>query len=124
MSDLYQEIILEELRNPQNYGEMEDSDFVVSETNASCGDKLTIYIKLDDNKEKITHIKWLGQGCAISQATMSFISSELLGKTTAQIQETSKKDLESLLGIEEISLGRVKCLMLGLKGVQKSLRSL
>jgi nitrogen fixation NifU-like protein len=115
MSELYQEVILEEARHPQNQGRIPDADLVLQQTNASCGDQVTIYLKLDPHSRHITDIKWEGQGCIISQAAMSLVSQLILDQklTVAQVLRYSQQDLEQLLGIEAISPGRIKCLLLG-----------
>jgi len=123
-SNLYQETILDELKNPQNYGELPDADVVVEETNASCGDEVTVFIKTDDTGYSILDIRWTGVGCAISQASMSLLSEKIKGMSIAEIQNLSKEEMEELVGVDQISVGRVKCLMLGLKAVQKALNLL
>ncbi len=119
--DLYQQTILEELKNPQNKGVIESADCTIHQTNASCGDDITVFINFDKTKEKITEVSWTGNGCAISQSAMSFLSEKLLGMQVAAVKELTQSDVEELLGLEEpISYGRVKCLMLGLSAVQKA----
>ncbi len=122
MSDLYQEMIMEEYRHPQNKGELVDFDLVWHERNSSCGDEVTVYVKLSPDHQEIVDLKWTGDGCAISMAAISFISQQVIGKPTAKVLEMSKKDLENMMGIEEIAYGREKCLVLGLEAVQKSLK--
>lgn len=124
MNDLYQEIILEEYAHPQNTGKMPDPDATQSESNSSCGDQVTVYIKRDPVTQKITQAQWEGVGCAISMATTSFLSEHLKGMTTAEVLAVDQKDLEALLGIEDISIGRQKCLLLGLRAFQKAVRLL
>lgn len=121
MSDLYQQVLLEELTNPQNKGELENANASFHAINASCGDDMTVYIKFDG--DTIKKISWVGSGCAISQATMSLLSTEIQGKTAAEIFTIEQHDLEHLIGIKEISLGRVKCLMLGLNAVRGALNT-
>src|SRR5260221_393184 len=116
MSDLYQEIILEEFKNPQNYGVMKDADLVLRERNSSCGDEVTIYLKLDE-QGNISAIKWQGQGCAIRMAAMSVLSAQIKNQklSARQIRAFTQEQLEEMLGLDEISVGRVKCLLLGAK---------
>ncbi|HYD35043.1 MAG TPA: iron-sulfur cluster assembly scaffold protein [Vitreimonas sp.] len=123
MSDLYQEIILEEARQPQNVGQLEDADYVIHDLNASCGDEVTIYLKLDSKTKKIAAVKWQGQGCVISQAAMSLLSAHLMAHhiTLDQIQLLSHRDLSEWLGINDISPGRLKCLLLGLNALKRKL---
>lgn len=118
MSDLYQQVLLEELASPQNKYEMEDTDVSFHAVNASCGDDMTVFLKMDGRT--ITDISWIGSGCAISQATMSLLSEEIKGKTVENVENISQHDLEELIGIDEISVGRIKCLMLGLSAVKSA----
>lgn len=119
MHDLYQEIILEEAKNPQNYGSLTDFDQKIEEKNASCGDEINIFVKIDPSSKIITELKWNGRGCAISRASMSILSSLIVGGTIEDAKKIDKSILLQKLGIEEISPGRLKCLMLGLKAIQK-----
>lgn len=115
MSELYQEVLLEEAKHPQNQGQLLDADTVLTQTNASCGDQVTIYLKVDSQSHRITDLKWEGQGCIISQAAMSLLSQVILERklTVSETNDFTQSDVEELLGIEEISPGRIKCLMLG-----------
>ena len=121
MSDLYRELILQHLREPLNTGETPNADAITRERNSSCGDEITVFVKLDKNQKKIEHLTWTGNGCAISQAAMSVLSQKLQGQLIADVKSLEKQDIEQLLGIEEISSGRIKCLLLGLRAVQRSL---
>lgn len=128
LNSIYQETILEELKNPQNYGEMGDADIVVEETNASCGDEVKVFIALEEDPASrmtvIKDISWTGVGCAISQASMSLLSDKIKNMSRDEIFRLEQKDIEELLGIEEISIGRIKCMMLGLKAINKALHAL
>lgn len=115
--DLYQEIILEELQNLQHQGKLEGEDVHVHhERNASCGDEVTVY--WDSN-----HLSWEGDGCAISMATTSLLFDHILSQelTTEQVIDLTEADLLDLLGLDQISVGRKKCLNLGLKAVKNTL---
>lgn len=118
--DLYQEAILDELRHPHNKGELVDADVSLHETNASCGDDVTVFLKFDVSGQKVAAVKWQGQGCAISQAAMSLLSEELSGMSRNEVLQLKQADIEKLLGLEQpIAYGRIKCLLLGLETVQK-----
>ncbi len=127
MSDLYHEVILEEFKHPQNYGSIADADLILRERNSSCGDEVTIYLKVcDENgQQKITDIKWEGQGCAISQAAMSVLSATIKqqGMTTQHVTTLTQSPIEELLGLDEISIGRIKCLLLGVQAFKKALQN-
>jgi nitrogen fixation protein NifU and related proteins len=115
-TDLYQEIILEAARHPQHRGQLVDADHVVSELNASCGDQVTLYLKVSSETGQVIELKWEGTGCVISQAALSELAAKINAEqlTLSEIQALTKSDIEALLGIEEISPGRIKCLTLGL----------
>ena len=120
--DLYQEIILETYRSPQYKGSLADVDVTHVERNASCGDEVTVQIKMDQARKNVLEIRWQGEGCAISLATLDLLIPELQGQTVENILKKTKTDLLQRLGLEEISPGREKCLMLGLRAIQKGLQ--
>src|SRR5258708_5732382 len=118
MSDLYQEVIIEEFRHPQNYGQLPDADYILRERNSSCGDEVTMYLKVTADGQ-IKDVKWEGTGCAISMAAMSALSGQLKHKKIQDVTKLKQQDIESLLGLNGISVGRVKCLMLGAAALTK-----
>lgn len=119
--DLYAENILEHFRDPQHTGVLIDSDQQHHEGNPTCGDDVTLYIKVVDGV--LTDMTWEGTGCAISQAAMSMLSDEVIGETTADIVSLSKEDILELLGVP-VSSRRMKCALLGLHALKNALRSL
>ncbi|MBU0974117.1 iron-sulfur cluster assembly scaffold protein [Patescibacteria group bacterium] len=119
MSNIYHEDLLDEAKNPSNYGEMDNPDLVSTQYNASCGDVITVSVKLSDDKKTIEDIKWKGQGCVISQASMSVLSEKIKGLEIIKLQKLTQKEILEELGLSEISVGRVKCLLLGLGAVKK-----
>jgi nitrogen fixation NifU-like protein len=124
--DLYQEIIIDLYQHPHHKGQVENPDVTFHERNSSCGDEVTVTLKIDTTQQKITELKWSGDGCAISMATIDLlaekINAELL--TFEDIKKITKKNLEEMLGIEEIAYGREKCLLLGLETVQKAVEKM
>jgi len=125
MNDLYHEQLLEEARHPQHAGQLAAAELVLTGTNASCGDEVTIYLKFEtfgDPLSPIIVLTWLGRGCVISQAAMSALARLINQRkvTLNELQKMTQNELEELLGLTEISLGRVKCLLLGLKTLTTS----
>ncbi len=118
--DLYQEIILEEYAHPKNVGSLDGPDATVTETNSSCGDQMTVFLKFDAKTHQVTQVAWMGAGCAISMAMASILSEYLKGKTVQEIAAMTKKDLESMIGTDQIAFGRQKCLTLALHAFQKA----
>jgi nitrogen fixation NifU-like protein len=89
LKSLYQEIILDHNKNPQNFRKMEDADCSVEGYNPLCGDHYTVYLKFEG--DRISEISFHGSGCAISKASASVMSSVLKGKTRAEAEEWFEK---------------------------------
>lgn len=87
LDELYQAVILDHAKRPRNYGELPDADALVHADNPSCGDELTLYVKFSPESGAIEDVKFTGQGCAISQASASLMTTRLRGKTRQQAQE-------------------------------------
>ena len=85
LKDLYQELILDHGRRPRNFKELEGASGTAEGYNPLCGDKVKIYLKLDDDIVK--DISFEGAGCAISTASASIMTETLKGKTRAQAEE-------------------------------------
>jgi nitrogen fixation NifU-like protein len=81
---LYQEIILEHNRKPRNFREMPDADRTIEGHNPLCGDSLTLWVKLTD--DRIDDVSFKGQGCAISKASASLMTAAVKGKTRAEAE--------------------------------------
>lgn len=79
LSDLYQEVILDHNRRPRNFRAIDNPDRAQEGFNPLCGDRLTLYVKLDG--ERIADIAFQGSGCAISKASASLMTEALKGKT-------------------------------------------
>ena len=79
LKELYQEIILEHGKNPRNLGKTENFNKDAKGHNPLCGDKVHVYLKLDENK-KVVDISFEGEGCAISMASASIMTDLIRGK--------------------------------------------
>ncbi|MBM3230706.1 iron-sulfur cluster assembly scaffold protein [Candidatus Peregrinibacteria bacterium] len=119
--DLYAENILEHYRNPRGKGTIVPTDWHVThaEQNPSCGDELTIAFTITNGV--MTDVTWEGSGCAISQAGMSILAEELVGKTSNDIERMTKNDMYALLGVP-VGPRRFKCALLGLHTLKNALR--
>src|SRR5258708_25129091 len=81
LNDLYRDVILDHNRRPRNFGALESADASVEGFNPMCGDRLTVRLKMDD--DKISDIRFEGQGCAISTASASLMTEAGKGRTRA-----------------------------------------
>jgi nitrogen fixation NifU-like protein len=116
-SDMYRQQILDHYKNPRNYGEIEDPTYTHVGENPMCGDTIEMDVVLDDDEETIEAVAFRGDGCAISQAAASMLSTELTGMTVAELEELDRDDIIDMLGVD-ISPMRVKCAVLAEKVAQ------
>lgn len=108
LNDLYQEMILDHYKRPRNFRKIEDADRVVEGHNPLCGDRLTIYLKVENNIVK--DVSFEGSGCAISTASASLMTEAVKGKTFPEAEEIFK-NFHALLTTETqldlIQLGKL-----------------
>ena len=84
LTDLYQAVILDHNKRPRNRGKLPTATRVASGDNPTCGDNCTVYIRMDG--ERIGELGFEGSGCAISQASTSLMTTQLVGKTPAEAE--------------------------------------
>ncbi len=85
LKDLYQEVIVDHNRSPRNFGKMESPDRTLEGFNPLCGDRLTLYVKLQN--QQIDEISFDGSGCAISVASASLMTDAMKGKSIAEAEK-------------------------------------
>jgi nitrogen fixation protein NifU and related proteins len=79
LNELYRDVILDHNRRPRNFGGLDPADASVEGFNPMCGDRLTVRLKLDE--DRISDIRFEGQGCAISTASASLMTEAVKGRT-------------------------------------------
>ena len=85
ISELYQEVILDHNKNPRNYGKPEAYNHFAEGFNPLCGDRIELYLNVEDNIVK--DIKFESKGCAISKSSASIMTTLLKGKSLNEAQE-------------------------------------
>ena len=113
MDDFYRDYILDHYKNPRNFGTLEPHDLEHHDVNPLCGDELGVHLLVDEDG-KIRDLRFHGQGCAISQASASIASEELIGMRAEDVSALGADWVIDLLGID-ISPTRRKCALLSLK---------
>lgn len=137
LNDLYREVIFDHNRNPRHCGELPDANRRAEGFNPLCGDRLTLYLKVDD-EGIIRDVGFQGSGCAISVASTSLMSEALVGKTEAEAEALFTRfhnvmmgeageqpgglgKLEALSGVKAFP-SRIKCATLAWHALHAALR--
>ena len=129
LDNLYQEVILDHYKHPENKGLAAAYDAQVHHINPSCGDEMTLNLTLDGSI--VQSVSWDGLGCSISQASVSIMSGLMIGKKlddaqvvfdnfvqlmqskgSGQPDETILEDAVALAGVSQYP-ARIKCALLG-----------
>ena len=103
LKELYQEIILDHGKNPRNKGKCEGYTNDAKAHNPLCGDKIHIYLKLN-NEKKIEDLSFVGEGCAISLASASILTELTKGKDLSFIKRISEDFLNMIKNRTKITL--------------------
>lgn len=114
LTDLYQEIILNHNKRPRNEGEIDPCPCQAEGYNPLCGDRLTVYVREDDGK--IGEIKFVAEGCAISKASASIMTTKVGGLTREEVHQKVREVIELLTAEEEpaidpLALGEIAALI-------------
>ena len=107
LKELYQEIILDHGKNPRNLRKTENFNKDAKGHNPLCGDKVHIYLKLNENK-KVEDISFEGEGCAISMASASIMTDLIKGKEENDVKEIVSDFLEMIKEKNEIKTNLLK----------------
>jgi nitrogen fixation NifU-like protein len=136
LDSLYRGLILEHYRNPRNRAELENKTVEVHLANPVCGDEIRLQLRVDDGR--IAEAKFIGQGCSISQAAASMMTTRLKDRSLDDADALAKRFTEMMHGSEEAAkdkmLGdlralsgvskfpvRIKCALLGFDALQEAL---
>ena len=84
LNELYQQVILDHNKKPRNFKRLENADREQEGYNPLCGDQLTLYLNVED--DVIKDIGFQGQGCAISKASASMMTTAVKGKTKEEAE--------------------------------------
>ena len=117
---MYESTLLDHYHHPRNTGKLEKADRHHREPNPLCGDVIEVFLKIGADG-KLTNIRWEGTGCAVSQASMSALSEQIVGKSKNELDAMGVAEIEKFLETS-INPARLKCAMLGLVAVQKALQ--
>jgi len=115
---IYREAIMDHYKEPRNFGKLDEYNVECFDQNPLCGDKVKIYLKVEDGK--IKDIKYEAEGCAISISAASMLSEEIKGKTVDNIKSLERDDILDMIGLKLTPM-RIKCALLSLVAIKKGL---
>jgi nitrogen fixation protein NifU and related proteins len=137
LGSLYRELILDHHRRPRNKGPLPDANVHIHMLNPVCGDEVHLHLRLED--DRVADVRFEGQGCSISQASISMMTDLVKGKSRAEVEalsarftqlmhgdeeaasDRSLRDLRVLQGVSKFA-ARVKCALLGWNALEAALR--
>ena len=96
LRELYRELILDHARNPRHFGKLNDATHCAEGINPLCGDKITIYLRLDD--DDIKDIAFEGTGCAIAMTSASIMTENIMGKSLQAANAEVDRVIEQFRG--------------------------
>jgi nitrogen fixation NifU-like protein len=114
---IYSEKVMDHFTNPRNVGEIENADGIGEEGNPVCGDMMTFYIKVKDNRLEDVKFKTFGCGAAI--AVSSMVSEMAKGKTLEEALKITPKSVADEL--EGLPKNKFHCSNLGAQALQKAI---
>jgi nitrogen fixation NifU-like protein len=138
LTSLFQELILDHYKRPRNKGELPDASSRVHMNNPTCGDDVWLQLRFQD--DTIEDVRFIGEGCSISQASISMMTQMLKGRSREEAQALTARfkdlmhgdadaakdktlgDLRVLAGVSRFPV-RVKCALLGFNALEEALKT-
>lgn len=116
--DIYAEELISNYEHPHNKGKINGPDAEMHEYNPICGDDITLYLRIKN--DKVEEVKFDGKGCAISIGVASMLTDSIKGKRLEDIDAMGFKDIVNILGIDP-GPARAKCASISLKALKKAI---
>ena len=117
---LYREEIIDRWRYPRHRGVMPSPDAQGERVNSFCGDEITLFLRLDEEKKSVAEARFTGEGCAFMSASADMLCEVIQGKAMAEVKRFSVDDLLLLYG-EPPTPGRLPCVFLAHEALEQAL---
>lgn len=134
LDDLYRRVIMDHYKNPRNRGLFEDEAMKVELNNPTCGDRITLQLKVENGV--VQDARYMGEGCSISMSSASMMTEAVKGKTVEQALDLAGRfsslmkgedvtfddyeDIEALSGVGKFP-ARIKCATLAWNALRKGI---
>ncbi|WP_035299499.1 Fe-S cluster assembly sulfur transfer protein SufU [Brevibacillus thermoruber] len=137
LDDLYRRVIMDHYQKPRNRGKLDESEgLVVNLNNPTCGDSISLSLKVEEGK--VVDAKFLGEGCSISMSSASMMTEAVKGKSAEEALKLAQifsdmmqgkeiddsidlGDIEALSGVAKFP-ARIKCATLAWKALEQGIR--
>ena len=137
LDDLYRRVIMDHYQKPRNRGKLDESEgLVIHLNNPTCGDSISLSLKVEDGK--VRDARFVGEGCSISMSSASMMTEAVKGKSVEEALELSHQfselmqgkeideavdlgDIEALSGVAKFP-ARIKCATLAWKALEQGIR--
>ncbi len=135
LDDLYRQVIMDHYKTPRNSGVYEDDAVVIELNNPTCGDRISLQLKMKDGI--IEGAKFKGEGCSISMASASMMTDAVKGRTYEEAMQLAQdfssmmqgqeldfeyEDIQALSGVTQFP-ARIKCATLSWNALKKGIES-
>ncbi len=114
---VYSDVVMDHFMHPRNVGEIENPDGIGEEGNPVCGDMMTFYIKVKDNRLEDVKFKTFGCGAAI--AVSSMVSEMAKGKTIEEVLKITPQSVADML--QGLPKNKFHCSNLGAQALHKAI---
>ncbi|MRN53086.1 Fe-S cluster assembly sulfur transfer protein SufU [Paenibacillus monticola] len=134
LDDLYRRVIMDHYKNPRNRGSFDDDALKIELNNPTCGDRITLQLKVEDGIVK--DARYSGEGCSISMSSASMMTEAVKGKTVKEALDFAEhfssmmkgetvdfgdyEDIEALSGVNKFP-ARIKCATLAWNALRKGI---
>ena len=134
LDDLYRRVIMDHYKNPRNRGRFEEDSVTVDLNNPTCGDRISLQLKMQDGL--VEDARYTGEGCSISMSSASMMTEAVKGKTLNEALELAERfsslmkgeevefedyeDIEALSGVNKFP-ARIKCATLAWNALRKGI---
>ncbi|WP_410769808.1 Fe-S cluster assembly sulfur transfer protein SufU [Fontibacillus sp. BL9] len=134
LDDLYRRVIMDHYKNPRNRGKFEDGGLTVDLNNPTCGDRISLQLKVEDGIVK--DARFTGEGCSISMSSASMMTEAVKGRTYEEAMDLANRfsclmkgedadfedyeDIEALSGVNKFP-ARIKCATLAWNALKKGI---
>ncbi|MFB5761166.1 MULTISPECIES: Fe-S cluster assembly sulfur transfer protein SufU [Paenibacillus] len=134
LDDLYRRVIMDHYKNPRNKGRFDEDAVTVDLNNPTCGDKISLQLKLKDGL--VEDARYTGEGCSISMSSASMMTEAVKGKSLDEALQLADRfsslmkgepaefeeyeDIEALSGVNKFP-ARIKCATLAWNALRKGI---